>query len=540
MSFNRKRIRVISTLVLMAFVLSTVSVSAQTGLPPLPPPPPTQNLDLSGLTNSLGLNPEVQMLQGNLLTMQNALKNIETTAAPLYNQVAPTNLEAMSIGERIKAIVGSTKNLLSQGVQSYKGQVNDWNAAHGITPNTPFEEELSVGLNQLGMETSKMPLGGAGNGLVEKLKTIVNAIKEKIGMIIAAIRAKIMAVAEKVGLVKKGTAQAKKDEMEKAKQREDEFAGYGTEAAAPQYADSFLGKLSKGVSEGAQNAKTSLKNSFSVQNLLLTTGVTVGTNLAIQMVHGEKPSLKKAVKLVASAEFAGSVVGSALGAAGGQFAGTLVKTFIPGPIGAIVGTLIPVMGSSLVGQMGSSLAGDLKSGRFDIRAAWQKVDKWDLVGSSIGSTIGMTLGAFIPIPVVGPLLGGIVGGFLGSKVAKWLKGGKQGGVVGGGLTNIFNRGSRFTPTPSSTTGVVIPSGQGVTFGGSGAMGGSGFAGGRVGVPMGEQTVGGASNLQAVEQQYYTKYLEYNRLVEKGDYDNAKKVYAELKVVSDQYQQLKGK
>ncbi len=161
MFFNKTRIRLVSALTVVLFVattfLSSAEVMAQTA--------PVQNLDLSQITNALGAHPEVQMLQGNLSTMENTLRQIEQTSIPLYNKIAPSNMEAMSIGERIKAIIGNTKTLVKQGTSAYRGQVNDWNQAHGITPNTSFEEELSVGLNQLGMETSKMPMNGTGNTL---------------------------------------------------------------------------------------------------------------------------------------------------------------------------------------------------------------------------------------------------------------------------------------------------------------------------------------------------------------------------------------
>ncbi|NLI76351.1 MAG: hypothetical protein GX442_07915 [Candidatus Riflebacteria bacterium] len=506
---NRGQLRLTSLLTVLFFVLSTLGAYAET----VTPVSSAQNVDLAGL---FGSNPTVGLLNGNISTLENSLQQIQQTAAPLYSKLAPSNMETMSIAERVKAIVGNTKDMVKMGAETYKGQVNEWNAAHGITPDTTFEGELGVGLNELGVQAGQLPLGGKGDVAVGKLKGIIEAIKAKLGAIINMIKAKLVALAQKIGLLKKKTTDESKGP---AKEQE----GYAQAPVADvQYADTFAGKLAKGVSEGTQNAKQSLKNSFSFTNLAVTTTVAVGTNLAIDMINGERPSLGKAVKAVASVEFAGSVVGSALGAAGGQFAGTLVKTFMPGPIGAIAGSLLPVMFGSAAGQMGSSIASDLKRGTFSLSKAWKQIDKVDLVGSSIGSTIGMALGA--PIPIIGPIIGGIVGGLIGSKIAKWVTGGFKTGNF-----NVLNRGTSFTPDiPKS--GVTIGEGSGLGIYNGGSIG-SGLT------PTGDvKQVSG--NLQQVEQQYYQTYMQYNKLVEAGKTDEAKKVFNNLKVLSDQYNSLK--
>lgn len=504
---NRQQLRLTSLLTALLFVLSTLGAYAQEvqAVPANPGP------DLAGLFRS---NPQVNQLNGHISTIENSLHQIESIAKPLYQRLAPSNMEAMSIGERVKAIVGNTKDLMLQSGQVYKGQVAEWDAAHGITPDTTFEGELGIGLNQLGVEAGKMPLNGKGDLLAGKLKTIIDAIKAKLGAIISMIKAKIVALAQKIGLMKKG-------DKEKGPAKEQEGIT-NAPAQEAQYADTFAGKLSKGVSEGTQNAKQSLKNSFSFTNLAVTTTVAVGTNLAINMIKGEKPSLGKAVKAVASLEFAGSVMGSALGAAGGQFAASMVRSFVPGPIGALVGAVIPVMFGSAAGQMGSSLAGDLKRGQFSLGKAWKSIDKVDLLGSSIGSTIGMALGA--PIPIIGPIIGGIVGGFLGSKIAKWISGGLKSKNI-----SLINRGNNFTPDiPKGGINIGEGSGLGIHTGGQ-------IGGGLM--PTGDvKTVSG--DLRTVERKYYDTYLNYNRLVEGGKYDEAKKMYGDLKVLSDQYNALK--
>ncbi len=514
---NRFRIRVFSLFTALVFTLSTFGAYAQEVITGPQAQPPFNWAAL------LGASPEVGVLNSNLKTIENSLQQIETIGTPLYNKIAPSNMEAMSIGERIRAILGNTKSVVSEGMTQYRGQVAEWNQAHGIGPDTTFEQELGVGLNQLGIKAGEMPLGGKGNVIVDKLKVIVTAIKERLQSLITLIRSKILAVAQKLGLAKK-TDEAKKGPAKES------TGVLGPEQV--QYADTFSGKLSKGIAEGTQNAKASLKNSFSLTNLAVTTTVAVGTNMAIQMIHGEKPSFKKAAKMVASAEFAGGVVGSALGAAGGQFTASLVKAFLPGPIGAIAGSLIPVMLASAGGTIGGSLAGDLRHGQFSIAKAIKAIDPVDLVGSSIGSTIGMMLGA--PIPIIGPIIGGIAGGFLGSKVAKWVVGLFKGQ---NSVSKLFNRGRNIN------TG--YPVGGSITIGNSGNVGVMSVPGGdmyRPAADMGQAKAptAGSPELQAAEKAYYETYMKYNKLVEQGKYDDARKVYTDLQKYSDQYNQLKGR
>lgn len=527
---SQTRLKIVSMVTLVFFFGATTGSFAQTETISytIPHEVQAQAIDLSGV---LGSNPEIMLLQSNAKTIENALKQIDTTAAPLYNRLVPSNMEAMSIAERVKAIVGNTKEMLTGGLNSYKSQVNDWNAAHGLGPNATFEQELSVGLNQLGIESAQMPLKGSGNQIVEKLKTVINALKDRLMSIVRIIRAKIAAVAQRVGLMKK-----KEDDGYGKSEQKRELEGYAdVPQESVQYADNFSGKLAKGVSEGSQAAKQSLKSSFSFSNLAVTTAVAVGTNMALDMVNGKKPSLKAAAKSVATLEFAGSVVGSALGAAGGQFTASIVKSFIPGPVGALVGSVIPVMFASASGQMASSMVTDAKTGKFSLTKAWKQVDKVDLVGSSIGSTIGMALGA--PIPILGPIIGGIVGGFLGSKIAKLVTSFAKGGKI-----SIFKSGSNLTYDNPLT-----PTGQGITVG-TVATGGndSGSQGLGIYTGGGQLTTGlhptssveATPEMEAVQKQYYDAYLQYNRLVESGQHEEAKKVFNDLKVYSDQYNALK--
>lgn len=526
---SQRVLRRISLLTVVMFVLSTFGAYAQTPQVSIPVTS-AQPVDVSILNNVL---PELNNLQSNLRTAQSTLSSLEKISTPLYHKLAPSGMETMSIAERIKAILGNAKSVLGSTLKT-SGEQAKANLAAGASPvNLSRDQQLAYGIEQLGIQASKIEASGKFAGSAEKLKAILALVKASIQKIVTAVRAKIFAVGQKVGLIDKSKSFEDGKVVDNSK-GEGEGKMMLSASADVQYADTFSGKLAKGVAEGTQNAKASLKNSFSFSNLAVTTTVAVGTNLAIDMIHGNKPSFSKAVKSVATLEFAGNVVGSALGAAGGQFASTLVKTFIPGPVGALVGSVIPVMFASASGQMGANLISGLKNGEFSVAKAFQQIDKADLIGSSIGSTIGMALGA--PIPVIGPIIGGIVGGFLGSKVAKWVTAFARGGKV-----SFFGKGSNVASQQNQSS--FGTGGFPVSIG---SVAGSGRGTGPVvvGDVSGETTAqfsvtGDASaRLADVEKKYYDTYLQYNRMVEANDQEGAKKIFEELKKYSDEYTSLK--
>ncbi|MBF0407146.1 MAG: hypothetical protein HQM10_07325 [Candidatus Riflebacteria bacterium] len=518
--FSRNISKKITILTLIMFVISTFAVHAQDAYSVSSK---FQTQSQAGSQIDLSSLPHVNTLSHNLTSIERALAQIDDVARPLYNQVAPSNMDTMNISQRIKAILGNAKSTLDGGVQNYKSQVGQWNAANGVTPDMTFEGELGLGLNKLGIESGKMPMDGAGNVAVSKLKSIIDAIKSTLQRIISVIRAKIASVAQKVGLMKKDDSNSS---LSKGKQVKKDTEGYMMmEAETPQYADNFSGKLSKGLDEGVANAGQSLKNSFSLSNLAVTTTVAVGTNLALQMINGQRPSLQQAARQVATIEFAGSVVGGALGAAGGQVVSSVVKTFIPGPIGAMVGAFIPVFTSMGGSQIGASLGADAKGNRFDLVKAIKSVDYIDLAGSSIGSTIGMAIGA--PIPILGPIIGGIVGGIIGGKVAKWIS------------DVVFHRGSMVGTGNSfineNPQAISIGQGQNLGIYGPGTWQG-GMTPVSTDIPRGTTPVIGT--LRDAERKYYETYLNYNRLVEQGDQAGAKKMQADLQKATDNYNTLK--
>ncbi|MBF0543834.1 MAG: hypothetical protein HQM08_05360 [Candidatus Riflebacteria bacterium] len=176
-------------------------------------------------------------------------------------------------------------------------------------------------------------------------------------------------------------------------------------------------KGKKALSQGFQQARESIKQSFSWQNVAITAGTSVAINLASQLMNGQKLSFTEAAKSVASWQFVGNLTGSALGAAAGSVMAPLIQTFVPIPVvGALAGTLLPNLLSLAGGQVGSGIG----SGQ-SLSEALKSLDPVALAGQSAGSIVGAMLGSMIPIPIVGQVLGGIIGGILGEKLFKGIE-----------------------------------------------------------------------------------------------------------------------
>lgn len=230
----------------------------------------------------------------------------------------------------------------------------------------------------------------------------------------------------------------------------DDVAAAGTDGR-PTVGDRFRSGYETGkglTNQGFQNVKDSLRSGFSARNLLMTAGITVGVDLATQVMRGEKPSIGKALKTVASAEFVGGVGGAVLGAAGGSFFVPFLSA-IP-VVGGALSALAPAFGSIVGSSMGAYLAGDLKNGRFSIREAFRRIDWVGVTGQAIGSTVGAALGS--ALGPIGTIAGGMVGGYLGNWAAQKIAG-------------MFGRGQAANlPTLAMPTGGATVGGSGIGIG----------------------------------------------------------------------------
>ncbi|HOD41263.1 MAG TPA: glycine zipper domain-containing protein, partial [Candidatus Wallbacteria bacterium] len=175
-------------------------------------------------------------------------------------------------------------------------------------------------------------------------------------------------------------------------------------------------KLSTALSAG----KDSLKSSFSVKNLGISAGLTVGFKIFEQVKNGEKISIGKAVGHLATGEFAGSFVGSGLGSAAGTVVGSLLGSTIP-VVGPVLGALMPAIFGQVGGHLGASMGNDLASGQKpSFKKAIASIDKVAVLGQAVGSTVGAAIGSML-LPGIGSMIGGLVGGMIGNVIVNKIR-----------------------------------------------------------------------------------------------------------------------
>jgi hypothetical protein len=339
--------------------------------------------------------------------------------------------------------------------------------------------------------------------------------------------------ASQAGQTSEGSVQASKDAGTVAEGEKKGFFSKLKDKTTTKFKSGY--EAGKGMAkQGVQNVKTSLKSGFSPKNLLMTAGITVGVDLATQIMRGEKPSLKKAVKTVASAEFAGGVVGSVTGAAAGSFFVPFLSA-VP-VVGGVLSALAPTFGSIVGGSMGAYLAGDLKNGRFSIREAFKQIDWVGVAGQTVGSTAGAMLGSMI-FPPFGTIIGGIAGGMLGNWAAQ-----KIAGLFGKGKTSYGSIGMPVGSNPfgGAAAGNVGPVSIGSVAGGaeipvSGAQAPEVTIAGDA-APMGSYE----SELQLAEAKYQELYKLYNEMLGQGRQADAMKVAQEMNKAKAEFEALKAK
>lgn len=299
--------------------------------------------------------------------------------------------------------------------------------------------------------------------------------------------------------------------------------------------DKTVGKFQSGFAagkgmtqQGVQNVKTSLKSGFSPQNLLVTAGITVATDLGKQIFTGEKPSVKKALKSVLCAEFVGSTVGSVTGAAAGSFF-TPFLTAIP-VVGGALGALAPTFGSVVGSSVGAYLAGDLKNGKFSFKQAFANVDWTGVIGQTIGSTAGALLGS--SLGPVGTIIGGMIGGYVGNWAAHKLK-------------DLFGKKKPTNVTIGMPVGsVVAKPGKAVEIGTVGStealpVGSAGVYSPEIPVSAKVEMSGTySSDLQMAEAKYKELYNLYTQMLSQGRQADAIKVAQEMNVAKAQYEKFK--
>ncbi len=306
----------------------------------------------------------------------------------------------------------------------------------------------------------------------------------------------------------------------------------------PGFGETVKGKFQSGyytgkgmVNQGFQNVKDSLKSGFSAKNLLITAGITVGVDLATQIMRGEKPSAKKALKTVCSAEFVGGVGGAVMGAAAGSFFVPFLSA-IP-VVGGALSALAPAFGSIVGSSMGAYMAGDLKNGRFSIKEAFKRIDWVGVTGQAIGSTVGAALGS--ALGPIGTIAGGMVGGYLGNWAAQKIAG-------------MFGKGQA-----AQLPEMAMPTGNGNPMGGY--QGGEVTIGGDDATDVGAGPIvtdddmivigGDAEVVGDYESEValaYSKYQElyklYNEMLRQGRQEDARSVAEAMNKAKKEYDDLR--
>ncbi|MBF0547497.1 MAG: DUF1704 domain-containing protein [Candidatus Riflebacteria bacterium] len=180
---------------------------------------------------------------------------------------------------------------------------------------------------------------------------------------------------------------------------------------------SKLSQVKSFASQGWNSAKDTLNSQLSVKSIGLSVGMAVGTELVRQVASGEKISLAKAEKVVASAEFLGGIAGSVVGAAAGAGVAPLLRG-IP-YVGGFLAALAPVIGGTAGYAFGATTSGDAKNGAFfgtALKDGFRKMDWVSVTGQSVGSLLGSVVGSFFG--PVGAVAVGIAGGYVGDLVAR--------------------------------------------------------------------------------------------------------------------------
>ena len=340
-----------------------------------------------------------------------------------------------------------------------------------------------------------------------------------------------------------GEAQASAGEAAQSTGNTNAQAAQGTETAAasgdkaskPSIGDKFKAGYETGknlTNQGFQNVKDSLKSGFSAKNILVTAGITVGVDLATQIMRGEQPSLKSALKTVCCAEFVGSVGGSVLGAAAGSFF-TPFLSCIP-VVGGALSALAPTFGSIVGSSVGAYVAGDLKNGRFSIKEAFKRIDWVGVTGQTIGSTVGAALGSCLG--PVGTVIGGMVGGYAGNWAAHKIAG-------------LFGKGEAELPTiamPTGSTGGSTVAGGAISLGGSDVTGVTVSSDIPVTVTVSDDVedekpdISGDIDAQmtAAYTEYTDLYTKYSKLIQAGKQDEAIEVAQQMNNAKAKYDELR--
>ncbi len=460
--------------------------------------------------------PTTSVAEGSAAAAQTTTTTTSTPAAQTSTGAAQASTPTTSVAD------GSAATSQTSGS-------SNWNPAkHPRDPQTgkfiSHEEAVARGL----MDPADANISSSGSSQTAQASTDSSAATQNAGAETAAASTETTATG--------GTA-ADTSSAQAAQAGTDVAAASGDKTSKPSIGDKFKSGYETGknlTNQGFQNVKDSLKSGFSAKNLLVTAGITVGVDLATQVMRGENPSLKSALKTVCCAEFVGGVAGSVIGSAAGSFFVPFLSC-IP-VVGGALSALAPAFGSIVGSSVGAYTAGDLKNGRFSIKEAFKRIDWVGVTGQAIGSTVGAALGSCLG--PVGTVLGGMVGGYFGNWAAQKIAG-------------LFGKGNANLPVVAMPTG---SNGNGVTVAGTVTLGGTDVTSVSVSndIPVvvsdnddEEKSEGmtGSDVEQAITEAYeeYTDYYtEYSKLIQAGKTQEAMDVAEKMNAAKAKYDELRKK
>ena len=460
--------------------------------------------------------PTTSVAEGSAAAAQTTTTTTSTPAAQTSTGAAQASTPTTSVAD-------------GSAATSQTSSSSNWNPAkHPRDPQTgkfiSHEEAVARGL----MDPADANISSSGSSQTAQASTDSSAATQNAGAETAAASTETTATG--------GTA-ADTSSAQAAQAGTDVAAASGDKTSKPSIGDKFKSGYETGknlTNQGFQNVKDSLKSGFSAKNLLVTAGITVGVDLATQVMRGENPSLKSALKTVCCAEFVGGVAGSVIGSAAGSFFVPFLSC-IP-VVGGALSALAPAFGSIVGSSVGAYTAGDLKNGRFSIKEAFKRIDWVGVTGQAIGSTVGAALGSCLG--PVGTVLGGMVGGYFGNWAAQKIAG-------------LFGKGSANLPVVAMPTG---SNGNGVTVAGTVTLGGTDVTSVSVSndIPVvvsdnddEEKSEGmtGSDVEQAITEAYeeYTDYYtEYSKLIQAGKTQEAMEVAEKMNAAKAKYDELRKK
>ncbi len=224
-------------------------------------------------------------------------------------------------------------------------------------------------------------------------------------------------------------------------------------AQSPQSKDSY-------VSAGMREFKNSFSGVGTPAWILEKFGIEMGYHLVECASKGEKPSVVKVVKSMATADYLARTAGGLLGGA----AGSVFVPFLSAiPVfGGLLANFVPTFTYYLGADMAGEGVAGLKNGKFSFKNYFKTLDWTAMLAGSAGWAIGSMLGSAV-FPPIGSIVGGMLGDIVATKLLdkfrKWRNGSDNSPPLmptgtGGPIRTIVNKAG-YAPTARPTLEIPV-------------------------------------------------------------------------------------